>query len=410
MTEENFSKKIAELGGCAYIVGGWVRDVLRGVAAKDKDYAVAGIEQADFERTFSSWERVGKSFPVYIIEIDGAKCEVAFARTEQKTGDGYTGFTVHSDRRVTLEDDLYRRDTTMNSIALRLIDGVIIDPYGGRSDIEQRLIRPVSPHFADDPVRALRAARQAAELDFTITEQTKQLMKLCKAELATEPPERLLAEMKKALATQRPSVFFTAMKETGLLEAAFPWLSRLIGQTQPSEYHPEGDAFNHTMEVLDKTAAATLSVDARFCALVHDIGKGVTPSSELPHHLGHEHKGLEVLADWNSRMTLPRHWIRKAEFVIREHMRITTLRKPGKIVDFIIKLSRNPLEFAELTAIISADNGCMPLPLLRYDKLLAAINSVDCRAVSKKASAENKKEQIPAMIREARIRACKNLL
>lgn len=410
MTEKVFAQQITGLGGCAYIVGGWVRDRLRGVTPKDKDYAVIGVDQAAFERVFSDSERIGKAFPVYLLEIDGKKCEVAFGRTEKKSGIGYTGFIVDSSRTVTIEEDLYRRDTTINSMAFRLSDGVLLDPFNGLADLRRGLLRPVSKHFADDPVRALRAARQAAEFDFSLTSEAVEQMRLCRNELAQEASQRLLAEMKRALAAPRPSKFFQALAQTKLLETAYPWIYRLIGQTQPKEHHPEGDAFIHTMDVLDKTAALSLSIDARFCALVHDLGKGLTPQNELPQHIGHEERGLVALMDWNQQMTLPRQWIKKATFVIKEHMRVTTMRRPGKIIDFVAALSKNPLELSEFSAVILADSGSLPLPLSRYEALLNAMNHVDCRSISEAFRQEKQHGQLPQMIRAAKIKACEGLL
>ena len=176
ITEQCFTEKLNQAGARAYIVGGWVRDRLRGVTPHDKDYMVAGITERTFMELFPQAQKVGRSFPVFLLTIDGRKCEIAFARKELKTGEGYRGFAIVYDPQVSVEDDLYRRDTAMNSMAMELPELQLHDPYGGADDVRQQRIRAVSAHFCEDPVRALRAARQAAEVGFTITEETYRYM------------------------------------------------------------------------------------------------------------------------------------------------------------------------------------------------------------------------------------------
>jgi tRNA nucleotidyltransferase (CCA-adding enzyme) len=411
MTEREFAARIAALGGTAYIAGGWVRDYLRGVAAKDKDYVIEGVAKTDFVKAFSAAEPVGSSFPVYLIDIDGVKCEVAFARCEKKNGTGYKGFDVFFDTSVSIVEDLYRRDTTVNSMAWRIADGKIIDPYNGRADIAKKILRPVSEHFCEDPVRAIRAARQAAELGFSLTEEIVAAMRRCKKEIGGEPSARFVNELKRALNAKKPSVFFRALQRADILAAIYPWLYALIGQSQPPEYHPEGDAFEHTMAVVDFVAAKNISEDAVFCALVHDIGKGVTPKEALPHHIGHEQAGLKVLDDWNSKMTLPKAWLKKARFVISEHMRVAVLKKAGKIVDFVVALEKNPLTIAEFAAVIAADNGGrLPLALRLYDAIREKIASIDYKAIQARAKEKNQQAKIACLVREARLKACQEII
>ncbi|BAL82732.1 putative tRNA nucleotidyltransferase [Selenomonas ruminantium subsp. lactilytica TAM6421] len=364
-------------GARVFIVGGWVRDFLRQVPAHDKDYMVAGIDEETFQRAFPHAPRVGKAFPVYLVEIDGQHAEVAFARKEEKQGEGYRGFAVEYGKDVTLEEDLYRRDTTINSLAMELPGGEIFDFYGGRQDMEQGIIRPVSHHFAEDPVRALRAARQAAEFGFVLSAEAKAAMASCREELAKEPTERLLQELKRALMTEKPSLFFRALQETGLLQVTFPELAALIGKTQPEAFHPEGDAFEHTMLVVDKVAAETDDLMARFCGLVHDLGKGLTPAEMLPHHYGHEEKGVEVLHSWNRRMTLPKRWVQAGKFVIAQHMRAARLNKPGKIVELLLKAAAVPLPVEGFQAIIRADHHSLPPYLEEAPAIIARLLQVD---------------------------------
>ena len=379
MNEKDFAEKIAFLGGRVYIVGGWVRDILRSCPPKDKDYVICQLKEDIFRENFPQATRVGKSFPVYLLEIDGRKCEVAFARREKKAGHGYKGFTTFCDENITLEEDLYRRDTTMNAIAYDVLSQKIIDPYNGRGDIRKKRIKAVSHHFADDPVRALRAARQASEFNFTVTDDTLALMQSCKDEFAYEPQERIFRELKRALTTDFPSVFFRTLQQAELLETLFPEIFALIGKTQPEYFHPEGDAFEHTMEIVDLVAGMTDDLAVRFAGLVHDIGKGATPPEMLPHHYGHEKIGGEILLKWNERMTLPKKWMQGGLFVIKEHMRAGRLAKVPKIVDLLLAIEKNPLGFDGFNCVILADSKGLPYYLADYKSYLAKLHSVSVK-------------------------------
>ena len=363
MTEFDFAKKIHELGGRAYLVGGAVRDKFRGVPAHDRDYCVAGVEEKIFAETFPNAAKFGKSFPVYSVEIDGKFCEVAFARTERKIGTGYRGFEVVFAPTVTIEQDLFRRDTTINAMAIEILTQKLVDPFGGREDVLNKKIRAVSGHFTDDPVRALRAARQAAQFNFEICAETVEAMKLCGTELAGEPSERIFDELETALETDKPSIFFRNLERADLLEITFPEIAQLRGKIQPSYYHPEGDAYEHTLQIVDDVAKVNPKPMVRFAALMHDIGKGITPPEILPHHYLHEKRGLEVLKKMNQRMTLPTEWKKSAAFVIREHMRAPRLVKPGKIVDLLLNLHSLKLGVKDFCDIINVDNHGLPFYL-----------------------------------------------
>ncbi|MEX5286290.1 HD domain-containing protein [Selenomonas sputigena] len=376
MRETDFIEAVENAGGTLYIVGGWVRDMLRGEKPQDKDFVVAGMERETFLRLFPAAVCTGKSFPVYLLEIDGVKAEVAFARREKKTGRGYTGFSVDFAASVTIEEDLLRRDTTMNSMALRLPEKTLIDPYGGQADIERRTIRATSKHFLEDPVRALRAARQAAELDFSVADDTVPLMAACGSELMSEPADRLVHELSRALAAPRPSLFFQVLLQADLLQLVFPELFAMRGKMQPAAYHPEGDAFAHAMQVVDETARRTRNLPARFAALAHDLGKGTTPAEMLPHHYGHEGRGLEALAAWNKRMTLPRAWLQAARFVIKEHMRAPLLAKKGKMVELLLAVELSGLSFADFCSIILVDHGALPRYLAEGEEILALLRGI----------------------------------
>ena len=370
MREEEFVKAVEGAGGTVYLVGGWVRDHLRGATPRDKDFVITGLEREAFAELFPAASLIGHAFPVYLVEIDGVRSEVSFARRERKSGHGYRGFAVDFGAEVTIEDDLFRRDTRINSMAYRLPAMELIDPYGGRSDLAHCVIRATSHHFSEDPVRALRAARQAAELGFVIEDGTRTLMADCAAELEEEPTERIVHELSRALAAPQPSLFFEALAHADLLESVFPEIFALKGKTQPPQYHPEGDAYCHTMQIVDVVARKTRTIEARFAALVHDIGKGQTPEEMLPHHYGHEQRGLLVLDAWNQRMTLPKSWLMAAHFVIKEHMRAPLLKKTGKIADLLLAVEKSGLSFADFRRIICADHGTLPYYLVHGEELL----------------------------------------
>lgn len=372
--EKEFSRKVSEAGGRAYLVGGCVRDALMSRAVCDMDYVVCGVSDFSFCDIFPEAMRVGKAFPVFLLNIDGKTCEVALARREYKISSGYRGFEPVFSPSVTIEEDLYRRDLTINSIALDISSGRFIDPYNGVSDIKNKIIRAVSHHFSEDPVRALRAARFASSLGFYVEPKTLKQMSLCADELALEPKERVVSEMSKALSSAKPSRFFKVLKESGLLKTVFPQIYDLIGKTQPKEHHPEGDAFCHTMEMVDDAAKLNDRTEIRFAALMHDIGKGRTPLEMLPRHIDHDKRGLSVLADIALELPLPKRWIRCAEFAAAEHMRAKSLTLYPKIADLLRRLSRHPIGFDGFSAVIMADNkGRLPDYLKNYEKYLSAM-------------------------------------
>ncbi len=373
-TEKDFAEKIALLGGQLYIVGGWVRDSMIGRAASDKDYVVCGVAAEELLKNFPV-RPVGRQFPVFILEISGRPCEVALARTERKTGSGYRGFEARFSPETTIEEDLFRRDTTMNSMALRLPAGELVDPFGGRVDIAARRIRATSEHFREDPVRALRAARQAAQLGFWIEERTVEMMRACRSELAAEPSERIFCEMEKALRSPRPEVFFAQMRRAGILDAVFPELDALAGVEQPVKYHGERDAFEHSLEVLRKTAEATENPETRFAALVHYLGAGLTPREMRPHHDNQDSATVRALDRVNARMTLPRRWLRTAKFAAGQLTRIPQTCRAADIVEIMEQTARLAVDPRELLAVVRADSGVEPDFLVRYEhyqKILAA--------------------------------------
>ncbi len=400
MRETEFANLIAVHGGEAYIVGGFVRDSLMGRRPKDKDYVVCHISHQIFEEIFPDALRVGRSFPVYLVDIDGKRSEVAFGRQDCKTCCNYRRFKTSSNICI------------WNHKAGSGADGSLIDPYNGRQDIEKRIIKPVSEHFSEDPVRSLRCARQAAELGFNIAPETYEAMGRTGEELAAEPAERIFNEMKRALMTPVPSVFFEALRTAGLLKIIFPELYALIGKTQPVEYHPEGDSWNHTMKIVDDVAARTDNVCARFCGLLHDIGKGVTPAEMLPHHYNHEIKGLDVLFDWNKRMNFPNSWTASAFFVIKNHMRAARLTKPIKILDLLLNLRklRRDLPIDGFNAIIMSDHGSLPGYLLNAEVILQKISAVSGNDAPEQLAGRNIGDWVRSQQRMVLVEECGGLL
>ncbi len=275
-----------------YLVGGAVRDKLLGLPVKEKDWVVIGETPESMIK--EGFRPVGKDFPVFL--HPKSHDEYALARTERKTAPGYKGFAIHASPEVPLEEDLKRRDLTINAIAMTR-NGQLIDPYGGQEDLKNRVFRHISPAFAEDPVRILRVARFAARyahLGFTLHEGTRKLMQsmVAAGEVDYLVAERVWAELFKALNEQTPSAFFYTLKDCDALEIIFPEINCLFGVPQPEKYHPEIDTGLHSMLSLKQATLLSTNPEVRFAALVHDLGKGVTPKENWPHHFGHEKLGL----------------------------------------------------------------------------------------------------------------------
>ena len=304
-----------------YLVGGAVRDKLLGRRVIDHDHVVVGARPEDMLAL--GYRPVGKDFPVFLHPQTSE--EYALARTERKTGRGYHGFAFHADPDVTLEQDLARRDLTINAIA-EDEQGRLVDPYGGARDIEQRVLRHVSPAFVEDPVRLLRVARFAARfapLGFTVAAETMALLQqmVRNGEVDHLVPERVWAETRKALGEAQPSAFLRVLREAGALAVLFPEIDALYGIPQRAEFHPEIDTGIHVEMVLDAAAALAPGNDLiGFCALVHDLGKALTPREELPRHVGHEHRGVQPLRALAARLKVPTDYAELAELVCREHL------------------------------------------------------------------------------------------
>lgn len=342
-----------------YLVGGAVRDQLLGYPVKERDWVVVGETPETMIK--EGFRPVGKDFPVFL--HPESQEEYALARTERKTAPGYKGFVVHADDDVTLEQDLQRRDLTINAIAMTP-EGEIIDPYDGRGDIEKRLFRHVSPAFAEDPVRILRVARFAARyqhLGFKLSSDTQALMQgmVNAGEVDHLVPERAWAELYKALNETNPSAFFYILKDCGALEKIFPELYNLFGVPQPPKYHPEIDTGIHAMMCLEQAAILSPKPEVRFAALMHDLGKALSPKDNLPHHYGHETKGLPVLEGLCERLRVPNAFKSLAMQVMQYHThchKVTEL-KPSTLVDLLQALGafKQHTQFPEFLLACEAD-------------------------------------------------------
>ena len=344
----------------AYLVGGAVRDRLLGLPAGDRDFVVVG--ETPQAMLAAGFRQVGRDFPVFLHPDSGE--EYALARTERKSARGHTGFVVHADPDVTLEQDLQRRDFTINAIA-EGADGTLVDPFGGVADIEARVLRHVGPAFVEDPLRVLRAARfmaRLAPLGFRVADETMALMRgmVAGGELAELTPERVWQELVRALAAAQPSAFVRTLRDAGALAVVLPEVDALYGVPQRADYHPEVDTGTHVELVLHAAAALTPGDDAiGFAALVHALGKALTPADQLPRHVMHEQRGLAPLRALCARLKVPTEHRQLAEIVCREHLnvhRILELRD-ATVLDLLERCDgfRKPQRIAQLAIACKAD-------------------------------------------------------
>lgn len=302
-----------------YLVGGAVRDKLLGLEPQDRDWVVVGATPE--EMLAKGFKPVGKDFPVFLHPETGE--EYALARTERKTGPGYHGFEFHASPEVTLEEDLKRRDLTINAMA-EDTEGNLIDPFGGREDLNLGRLRHVSPAFAEDPVRILRVGRYAARYGkwgFRVAHATNKLMRQMveNGEVDALVPERVWQELVRALGEESPARFFEVLRGCGALGRIFPELEALAGVPQPKHHHPEEDTFVHVMMVLTQAARLSPDTRVRFAALVHDLGKGTTPESEWPKHHAHEQRGVALVERLCQRLRCPKEYRDLALLVTRHH-------------------------------------------------------------------------------------------
>lgn len=322
------------------IVGGAVRDRLLGRPGHDRDWIVLGGTPEEMIRR--GFLPVGNDFPVFL--HPDTREEYALARTERKSGRGHQGFDFQADPEVTLEDDLLRRDLTINAMA-QTAEGVLIDPFSFKRDLDARILRHVSPAFREDPLRVLRVARFAAQLaneGFTLAPQTRELMRAMTAEgeLAELTAERVWQETYKALASPAPARYFEILREVGALAVLFPEVDALFGVPQPEKYHPEIDSGRHTLLALTAAAGMTQDVGIRFAVLCHDLGKALTPPQEWPRHIGHEARGVAPATALCARLRVPKAIKELSILVTAQHGRVhhALQMKPATLVDLIESL------------------------------------------------------------------------
>lgn len=398
-----------------YLVGGAVRDALLDIPVQDRDWVVVGASPEKMIEL--GCKQVGVDFPVYL--HPETQEEYALARTERKAGLGYHGFEVIATPEVTLEDDLRRRDLTINAMAVSQ-SGALIDPYGGKQDLQDRVLRHVSPAFSEDPLRVLRVARFMAQLsafDFKLADETRSLLNqmALNGELSELVPERVWQEVSKALMTAKPSLFFACLKEVGALAELFPELDKLFEVPQSPVHHPEGDAGTHTLMVLDAAASLSDSLDIRFAALVHDLGKSLTNSSFWPKHPGHEQAGLPIVKHWGEMFKVPKATLQLALRATEWH---GWIHRGGVDMSFsdVLKVLkgcdafRQPDKFEQLLVVCEADHlgrsGHEDTPYKQkpfWLGALAACKKVDAKALAASGLSGEKMAQAIEQQRMARL-------
>ena len=403
-----------------YVVGGAVRDALLGLEVRDRDYVVVGATPE--QMVAQGFRPVGKDFPVFL--HPRTQEEYALARTERKSAPGYRGFVVHAAPDVTLEQDLLRRDLTINAIA-QATDGTLFDPHGGQADLQRKIFRHVSDAFQEDPVRILRLARFAARFDgFTVAPDTLELMRsmVAAGEVDALVPERVWQEVARGLMEARPSRMLAVLRECGALARLMPELDVLWGVPQPPLHHPEVDTGVHMMLVIDYAAGRGFPLPVRFASLMHDLGKGITPSDQWPKHHGHEGLGVALIEQLCTRLKVPNECRDLAIMTAREHgnvSRALSLRA-NTIVTLFERCDafRKPQRFAQMLEAAECDFRGRGGPLDDFSTrpypqaghllaALAAARAVDAGEVARRFAAEPAK--IPEAVHLARVKAVRGL-
>lgn len=399
-----------------YQVGGAVRDSLLGLPVKDRDYVVVGATPE--QMLAAGYRPVGKDFPVFL--HPQTQQEHALARTERKIGKGYKGFNVYAAPEVTLEEDLARRDFTMNAIA-QAEDGSLIDPFNGRLDIQKKTLRHVTEAFSEDPVRILRAGRFLARFtDFTVAPETLALMRsmVAAGEVDALVPERVWQELAKGLMEKQPSRMFEMLRDCGALEVILPELNRLWGVPQTATYHPEVDTGIHVMMVIDYAAKQGYSLPVRFAALTHDLGKGTTPADVLPRHIGHELRSVDLIRTVVARLRVPNDCKDLALVVAKFHGKLHAAQqmKASTLLQFLEELDafRQRGRFEDFLLACECDSrgrlGLENCPLDDAEHLSAALQAavtVDAGSIAKACGSP---AHIKQSVAEARIHAIQSAL
>ncbi|HPP47650.1 MAG TPA: multifunctional CCA addition/repair protein [Accumulibacter sp.] len=399
-----------------FTVGGAIRDELLGLPVQDRDHVVVGASPEEMRAL--GFKPVGKDFPVFLHPTSHE--EYALARTERKTGHGYKGFAFHAAPEVSLEEDLARRDLTINAIA-RAADGTLIDPYGGVADLQAKVLRHVGPAFVEDPVRVLRLARFAARFaDFSVAPATMDLMRqmVTAGEVDHLVAERVWQELAKGLMERHPARLFAVLRDCGALARLLPEVDRLFGVPQRADFHPEVDTGVHVMLVVEQAAQTGQPLPVRFAALLHDLGKGLTPASDLPRHPGHEQRSVRLAAEVCARLKVPGDCRDLALLVARAH---GDIHRAGELsASTIVKLLassdalRRPARFEQLLAVCACDFhgrlGWQDVPYAApeiFRQSLTAMRAVDAAAIARQCSEPAK---IAALLHQERIRAVKKAL
>jgi tRNA nucleotidyltransferase (CCA-adding enzyme) len=400
-----------------YLVGGAVRDALLGLAVKERDWVVVGGTRD--ELLGLKYREVGRDFPVFL--HPDTHEEYALARLERKVSPGYRGFAVEFGPEVTLEEDLARRDLTINAIA-QSADGTLVDPHGGERDLRAGVLRHVSPAFIEDPVRVLRVARFAARfapLGFRVAPETLALMRAMveRREVDALVPERVWQETEKALREPKASEFFRVLRECGALQRIYPEIDALFGVPQPPEWHPEIDTGVHTLMVLDQAAVLSPEIKVRFAALVHDLGKGTTPPEQWPGHRGHEERSVLLIEALAERLRLPGEYRELSVIVARYHGNVHRAAelKPSTILEFFERADafRRPERFAQVLLACEADSrgraGLENLPYPQRPYLQAARDAAAAVKPSAEDIAAHSGEKIAELLRRRRLHAITEL-
>jgi tRNA nucleotidyltransferase (CCA-adding enzyme) len=398
-----------------YSVGGAVRDELLGLPVKDHDYVVVGSTPEEMIQL--NFKPVGKDFPVFLHPETHE--EYALARTERKTAKGYKGFQIFASPDVTLEQDLMRRDLTINAIA-KDEHGNLVDPFDGKKDLQAGILRHVSPAFGEDPVRVLRVARFAARFNFKVAPETLELMRQMArdGEIDALVPERVWQELATGLMEHTPSRMFETLRNCDALQVIFPELNCLFGVPQKATSHPEIDAGKHTMMVVDFSAAKNFALEVRFAALTHDLGKGVTPKNQLPDHAGHEEKSVELVNTICRRLKAPADCRDLALLAARHHGTIHQAKKldAAALIDLFQSADayRKPQRFRQLLEVCISDfcgrTGYENTPYPQFDYLQQALQAsaaLDAGAIAEK---EKNPQDIGVKIKQARVALVENWL
>jgi len=401
-----------------YVVGGAVRDELLGLPVKDHDHVVVGATPDDM--VAQGYRPVGKDFPVFL--HPKTQEEYALARTERKTAPGYKGFVFHTSAEVTLEEDLVRRDLTINAIA-RADDGTLTDPFGGQRDIAARIFRHVSDAFAEDPVRILRVARFAARYpDFRVAPETNALMRQMveQGEVDALVAERVWQELSRGLMEQQPSRMLEVLRDCGALARILPELDVLWGVPQPEKWHPEIDTGAHILQVIDCAARANLELPARVACLMHDLGKGVTPPDNWPAHHGHEELGVKLVEQVCKRLRVPTDCRDLAVMTAREHGNVgrALQLRPNTIVKLLERCDafRKPARFSQMLLATECDSRGRIGPSASYqdapfpqgahlETAMAAARAVNAGEIAQRCL--DNPQRIPEFVHRERVKAVK---